>query len=507
MARVISVFLPNWPIDRLRRVAGDTAPPVDAPLVVAAREKSRRVVVAADATAQAAGARVGMALSKAQVLVRGLVVVDLDTKADADSLERLGLWMLQRVSPIVALDPPDGLVIDSTGADHLHGGEAALLETLLGRLTMSGVTARAAIADTWGAAHALSRFVAQPSFVAPFGHGEAILAPLPLEALRLPASMASDLRKLGFLTVGDVLAQPRAPLALRFGPELGRRINQAVGDIGEPIDPMRAEDLIEVRRPFAEPIGAPETIARYVGKLVVALCSELELRGLGARRLDLLCHRVDNTIEAVRVGMATPVRDIKRLTRLLCDKIETIAPGFGIEIMCLRATIVEPLDQHRSVSSLLEDTEPDISDLIDTLVNRVGDRAIYRFSPVASDVPERSVARIAALAPEIGGGWPSHWPRPTRLLLRPEPIETIALLPDNPPVSITWRGIRRRVKRADGPERVFGEWWKADIELSAVRDYFRIEDDTGERYWVFRAGDGENAETGSHKWFLHGVFG
>jgi protein ImuB len=179
--------------------------------------------------------------------------------------------VLQRVSPIVAADPPDGIVIDSTGADHLHGGEAAMIETLIGRLAMAGVTARAAVADTWGAAHALARFGADPHFIAPPGHRAAVLNPLPLAALRLPPGMAAELRVLGFERIGDLLAQPRAPLTLRFGPELGRRINQALGELAEPIEPVRPPDLIEVRRAFAEPIGAAETIARYVGTLVAAL--------------------------------------------------------------------------------------------------------------------------------------------------------------------------------------------------------------------------------------------
>lgn len=507
MGRVISVYLPTWPTDRLRRVAGDAASPADTPLVLAGREKSRRIVTAADAAALAAGLRPGMPLTKAQVLVPNLLIEEADEQADAESLDRLALWVLQRFSPIVAVDLPDGLVIDSTGVDHLHGGEAAMIDALLGRLVMSGVAARAAIADTRGAAHALARYAAAPTFIAAPGHGGGVLEPLPLKALRLPLSVTAGLCALGFASIGDVIAQPRAPLTLRFGPELGRRVNQALGEIAEPIEPLRPDELIEVRRPFAEPIGAAETIARYIGKLVPLLCAELERRGLGARRLDLLCHRVDNRIEAVRVGMATPVRDVKRLTRLLCDKIETIAPGFGIELMSLTATITEPLPERQSAHSLLEEAAPDISGLVDVLANCIGERAVYRFAPVASDVPERSVCRIPALAPATGAGWPDHWPRPTRLLPRPEPIETMALLPDHPPVWIAWRGIRRRVRRADGPERVFGEWWKADAELVAVRDYFRIEDDAGERFWIYRAGDGENAETGSHKWFLHGVFG
>lgn len=506
MTRVISLFLPNWSIDRLRRKGGDATPPVEAPLVLIGREGNRRVVLAADAAAHAAGLRVGMPVTKAQALLPGLIVQDADPCADAEALDRLATWLL-RFAPIVATAPPDGVVIDSTGADHLHGGETVMLEGLIGRLTMSGIVARTAIADTLGAAHALARYAAYPVIIAAPGHGEAVLEGLPIDALRINLATVAELRSLGFKTIGDLLVQPRAPLTLRFGPELGRCIDQALGNLAEPIDPIRPADLIEVRRAFGEPIGSAETIARYVGKLTVQLCGRLEERGLGARRLDLICHRVDNGVEAIRVGMATPVRDVKRLTRLLCDKIETISPGFGIEIMTLAATAAEPLERKQIVTSLVEESTADVSDLIDTLINRVGERAIYRLAPVASDVPERSVCRIPAMTADTGAGWPSHWPKPSRLLARPEPVETVALLPDHPPVSFTWRGARRRVKRADGPERVFGEWWKRDAELVAVRDYFSVEDDAGERYWLYRAGDGEDASTGSHRWFLHGVFG
>ncbi|MFC3694880.1 Y-family DNA polymerase [Chenggangzhangella methanolivorans] len=506
MARVVSLFLPSWSTDRVRRKASAAAPSAEAPLVLIGREGSRRAVAAVDAAAYGAGLRVGMAATKAQALVRDLIVQDADPAADAEALERLAIWAL-RFAPIVAPDPPNGLVIDTTGADHLHGGEAAMLETLVGRLAIAGAHARAAVADTWGAAHAIARHVERPIAIARARHGSAAFAELPLEALRIQPSTATALRTLGFQSIGDLLAQPRAPLALRFGPELGRRIDQALGDAAEPIEPIRPRGLIEVRRAFAEPIGAAETIARYVGKLVNELCERLEEHGLGARRLDLICRRVDNDAQAVRVGMAMPVCDAKRLTRLLCDKIETIAPGFGIELMTLAATVAEPLKRQQVVSSLIEETVADVSDLVDTLMNRVGERAIYRFAPVASDVPERSVCRVPAMAADSGADWPGHWPRPSRLLAHPEPVETVALLPDHPPVSFTWRGVRRRVRRADGPERVFGEWWKRDAELVAVRDYFRVEDDAGERYWLYRAGDGEDAATGSHRWFLHGVFG
>ncbi|KRE13858.1 nucleotidyltransferase [Bosea sp. Root381] len=507
MARVVSVFLPSWSIDRFRRKAGDAAPRAEVPLVLIGRDGGRRQVAAANAVALAAGLRVGMPAAKAQALVPGLSLLDADPAADEDELVRLAAWLLGRIAPVVATDPPDGIVIDTTGADHLHGGEAAMLEGIVGRLALSGIAARAAIAETWGAAHALARHVAAPTLVASQGEAMARMGPLPLECLRIPAILARDLRVLGFATVGDLADRPRAPLALRFGPELGRRLNEALGRLPEPIVAIRPPDMIEVRRAFAEPIGAAETIARNIGKLVVALCGRLEAAGLGGRRLDLACHRVDGGVQAIRIGLARPVRDAKRLTRLLCDRIETIEPGFGIEIMTLAAVLAEPLEERQLAGGLMQEAEPDISGLIDTLTNRVGERAVYRFAAVASDVPERSVARVPALALETGAIWPDHWPRPARLLPRPEPVETLALLPDHPPASFTWRGIRRRVKRADGPERVCGEWWKREAELAAVRDYFRVEDEAGERFWLYRAGDGEDAATGSHRWFLHGVFG
>src|SRR5579875_54232 len=269
MTRVISVFLPTLSTDRVRRKAGDTAPPPETPLILVGRDGRRRVVLAADAAAQAAGLRVGMPATKAQVLVPGLIIQDADPVADAEALDRLALWMLQRFAPIVAPDAPDGIVIDSTGADHLHGGEAAMLAALIGKLAGVGIRTRGAVADTWGAAHALARFAARPALVSAPGAAAADVAPLSIAALRLAPELVDGLRVLGFERISDLLAQPRAPLTLRFGPELGRRLDQVSGRLAEPIEPIRPAELIEVRRVFAEPIGAAETIARYIGKLSV----------------------------------------------------------------------------------------------------------------------------------------------------------------------------------------------------------------------------------------------
>ncbi|WP_342630164.1 DUF6504 family protein [Nguyenibacter vanlangensis] len=464
-------------------------------------------MLAADLAARKLGLRAGMPVAQAQALVPGLTVMDARPEADLAALERLALWLQQRIAPIVALDRPDGLVLDTTGADHLHGGETVMLRDIVRRLAASGVHARAVAAGTLGAAHAVARTTRDMAVVVPAGGLRDRIADLPIAALRLPENIVAGLDKLGLRRIGDLDHAPRAPLALRFGPEVALRLDQALGRVDEPILPVRPVDPVSAARAFAEPIAAAETIARAIGTLVPPLCSGLEARGLGVRRLDLLLHRVDRRAEAVRIATGRPVRDAERLARLLCEKIETIDPGFGIERMVLTATLTEPIETRQHVSALVEQEDADLSGLIDILANRVGMRALYRLAPVESDVPERSVTRVPALAPDARAEWPGYWPRPIRLLPHPEPIGTMAMLPDHPPAFFVWRGVRRRVACADGPERVFGEWWQGDAELATVRDYFRVEDTSGARFWIYRAGDGEHGESGSQRWFLHGIFG
>ncbi len=479
------------------------APLPDAPLVLSGRQGSKRLVMAADTRAQTQGLHAGMALTKAQALVPGLDVRPFTPDKDLAGLDDLALWALRRYSPVVAVDAPDGLILDIGGCAHLYDGEANLVGDLLGQLREDGLAARAAVADSWGAAHALARFSRQATLIASPGDSRRLVLGLPITALRLAADISGDLDALGFETIADLLNQPRAPLVHRFGLDFGLRLAQALGEAIEPIDPVVLPDVVCVRRVFAEPIGAPETIARYTEKLTVQLCDALENRALGARRLDLLFGRVDNRVEAVCVRLAAPVRDIKRLTRLLCDQIETVDPGFGIDRMRLTATLVEPLTP-RQTDTAAPDT-PDLSGLIDILGNRLGARSLYRLAPVESDVPERALRRVPPLT-NVQAHFPA-WPRPQRLLAPAEEIMPIAAeLPDKAPKIFIWHKIRHTVVRSDGPERIFGEWWHRDPEIPAVRDYFRVEDDLGRRFWIFRSGDGEHRDSGNYRWYLHGIF-
>ncbi|TAY23197.1 DNA polymerase Y family protein [Rhizobium ruizarguesonis] len=502
MSRVVSIYLPDLATDRIRRADPDIPP--EQAIAVIAKSGARRWVSAADAAAKKAGVRVGMPAAKAQALFQGLMMVDADPVADAEALRRITLWALTVYSPIVAMDAPDGIVLDTEGADHLQGGEVPMLTGIANRFRTKGLTARVAIADTWGAAHACARAINRETVIVPRGEIVRAVERLPISLLRLPDKIVGDLRTLGFRTIGELANTARAPLALRFGPEIGRRLDQMFGRVSEPIDPIRSPELIEVSRSFAEPIGAAETINKYVGRLVVQLVEELQRKGLGVRRTDLVVEKVDGTRQAIRAGTAKPARDVAWLTKLFKDRTGKIAPGFGIEKLSLVAVMSQPLEEMQKTSSLVEEENDDITPLIDIFGNR-GQR-VYRLAPVASDVPERSVRRIAASAEDVGETWTHEWKRPIRLLDRPDPIEVMALMPDHPPVWFSWRGKRRRVKCADGPERVFGEWWVRTSEVEAVRDYFMVEDDVGERYWIFRSGDGVDAGTGSHKWFLHGIF-
>jgi protein ImuB len=505
MRRVISVWLPTFPIDRLQRIGG--LPPGEGLFVTSMHDGRRRVVAAAGAAGRAFGITSGMSLAHAQALVPGLGVVEAEPDADAAALTQLATWCL-RYAPLVAVDAPDGIWIDATGCTHLSGGEDALLADLIARLKRNGFAAHAAIAGTPGVASAVARYSGNDISVVPTdGAGDA-LAPLSVQALRLPPEMVDGLRRLGFDRIGDLLPAPRAPLVKRFGAVLALRLAQALGEQFETIHPLTPPDITERHLMFVEPLSAPEAFVAVLDKLMRNVCRRLERASLGARRLDLLFERMDNSVQTIRINTAQPSRDAVHLARLLRERFEQVDPGVGVEAMRLIATTAEPLAfaQIDALSRRDATSTQELAGLMDRLINRFGAENVYRFEPVESDVPERSVQRVPALAPPSVLSWPVTLPRPVRLLTPPEPVMAIAPLPDHPPAAFTWRRHRHRIRRADGPERIAGEWWRREGEVRAVRDYFAVEDEDGRRFWLFRRGDGEDATTGDLRWFLHGFF-
>ncbi len=477
-------------------------------------DHGRRVIAGTDARAQAAGVMPGMTLTKARMLVGTLDVRDGDPEADLHGLRKLALWAGQRYAPHVAPCPPDGLWLDITGCAHLFEGETPLLRDLHRRLAGFGLSAQIAAADTPGCAHAVARHVpaGRPVTILPGDHRKA-LALLPIAALRLDPMMAEALRKLGFERIEQLLVTARAPLAKRFGPQLHRRLDQAMGLLPEPIDPVFPDHVPAARRGFLEPIATAPAFAQVIGDLVADVVEQLTRDARGARRLDCWFHRVDGHTQAIRVGTASPTRDPKHLAKLLNAKIETVEPGLGIEAMTLVVPLNEPLGARQAEGLIARGTNrvtPDLPALVDTLANRFGARALYRSTSRASAMPERGVAHVAPLAGARDKSWNTDVPRPARMLDPPEPVEVIAMLPDHPPAQFVWRRERHRVTQADGPERLHGEWWREaghEAEMPfAVRDYYQVETASGGRYWLFRLGDGENPATGTMRWFVHGAF-
>lgn len=458
------------------------------------------MLASADESARRLGLAPGMTVTHAQSLVPGLAIVAATPDEDAGALDRLALWCV-KYSPLVSADPPDGIFIDVAGSAHLFQGEAALLRDLVGRLTAEGLTAKAAIADTPGAAWAVARHGAAP-IVSPGRAAEAI-ASLPVGALRLPPSVIAALYEVGLERVAQLASQPRASLKLRFGGDVLLRLDQAMGSIQEPLTSLIPPEVPRAELRFAEPVGDLEDLKRIITRLVKRLAQDLEARGIGARRLDLVFLRVDNVAQGARIGLSRPSRDWAHLAKLLAERLVVIDPGFGIETASLTASWVEAITERQTIGRHVSasDDDVDLGQLVDTLGLRLGQDRVFRASPIESDVPERTVKRVRALHPSKALDWPKHLPRPSRLFPHPEKIDVVAELPDHPPRLFVWRKRRHRVTKADGPERIHGEWWVSESEATLQRDYYRVETTDGSRYWLFR--DGPAEEGGS--WWLHGV--
>ena len=477
--------------------------PQPAPLVLVEQVARRQLVSAACPAALALGLVPGMPATQARALVPDLDVRPSEPEGDALLLRRLALHAVARWTPTAAPSGADGIWLDMTGVTHLHGGEERFCERLVAFCLRAGLTARVAVAGTPGAAHAIARHGAGPVSIVPAGGERSALAPLPLSALRLDAATVAIAARFGLDRVRNVLRLPRAPLAKRLGLGAVLRLDQALGDVAEPIEGVAPFQPPGAELRLLEPIGTPEQVALVAADLIALLVERCRERGVGVRAAVLSMLGVDGGERTVAFGTSRATRDPVHLGRLLGLRLDRIDPGLGIEAGTLTATRVEPLSATAAATTLVEEAPGDVATLVDRLAARVGVEAVFRVGAVQSYVPERAAARIPPLA--SAGEWPA-WRRPTRLLGRPEPLhDVLALLPDHPPRRFSWRGRLHRVVAGDGPERIVGEWWRRDAEMGAVRDYFLVEDDAGGRYWVFRRGDGLDPGTGDLGWWVHGL--
>jgi protein ImuB len=514
MPRIVSVWLPRWPILRFLAAQAHAAEPVDPdqPFVLAVEAAGGPRIAAANAAAEDCGLMAGDLLADARAKAGTLQVRAVDPAADDAALRRLALWAT-RYTPAVSSwgkeNGADGFFLDVTGAAHLFGGEEMLLADLSHRLHRFGLPARLAIAETAGTAWAASRFHSSPAIIIPAGREAEALAPLPIAALRLVPDTRATLRRLGFKRIGALLDQPRAPFAARFESELLTRLDQALGRAAEPLHLVVPPPVYHSLRYLVDPIVTRDAIVAVAKRLMKDVVHALVRDGAGARSLRLLLYRVDGEVTMVDLGFTRPTRDAAHVAHLVDLKLErcaeTVDVEFGFETLGLAVTAAERLaPEQTELASVSDAGNPErCAALIDSLRQRLGARSVRQLKPVASHLPERAEAPSAAIC--AAPAWPAPieaQPRPLFLLPEAEPADVMALVPEGPPQRFRWRGAMHDVARAQGPERIAGEWWHT---REPTRDYYLVEDKVGRRFWLYREGL-YGRETAAPRWFVHGLF-
>lgn len=511
---------------RARRPASPPDPALDPqnPFALILRNsRGAAVIHALNPAARAAGLRRGQTQADARAMIPQLVCKPADPEADARALTALAVWA-ERWSPSVSLDPSpeglEGLFLDVTGAAHLFGGEAALLARIRDRLAEAGARARVALAPTPGAAWALARWgeAGCGGCIADDDTVRGLLAPLPVAALRLDDRTLTQARRFGLKRIGDLYPMPRAGLARRFrdgaGVGLVQRLDQALGFTGEALTPVRPPPKYRAWQAWMEPVGDIEGVESRLTDLTADLSAPLVRDGQGAKALTLTGFRSDGGTTSLSVRMGRPGRDPGIWLRLFREaELGRLELGFGLDALMLTVDDVEAMTARQgTLESEAEAQQAEsLAALIDRLSARLGEDRVLTPEPVDSWIPERAERWRPAL------GRPLSVPardvrRPILLLDPPEPVEAIAELPDGAPARFTWRRLSRRVTRSDGPERLSPEWWRPrpDGRQVRTRDYYRVEDDAGGRYWLFREGlygreySGEPEER-APSWWMHGV--
>lgn len=512
--RMLSLWLRRLPTDRITKNRKLREPV--APLVIYGKRGNAELLTAANDAAERLSLAPGMALAQARAMHPAIEAIEEDAEADSRLLESIADWCL-RYTPLVALDLPDGLLLDISGCAHLYGGEDALVADLAGRLEKAGFAYRIAIAGTIGAAWAAAHY-GEPAGYAN-GEERKLLSPLPLAALRLPTETVAALARVGLKRISDIVDLPRSPLTARFGADLLRQLDRALGQEHELLNPRLPVAPYVAEQRFAEPIAREEDVLRSVERLAGRLKLALERRGDGARRIELTLFRTDGALRRIAAGCSRPSRDPAAMRALFAERLNALAdaldPGFGFDMARLSVLVAEPAPPEQiGIGGPANDAEFDR--LVDRLSARLGARRVRK--PVAQDsyIPEIAALHVPAQMTGTDDGWAAFRryrieadlsPRPLRLLMRPEPIEALAEVPDGPPLRFRWRRALHEVIAADGPERIEDAWWSE--HGGPARDYFRVEDKAGLRFWLFRAGLYRDLAQGvaAPTWFLHGTFG
>lgn len=504
--RIVSIYLPRFSMERWDRWATrqpDTPPP-DLPVVLAVEGPHGPVVHATNRAAEAQGLAAGSRVVDIRALCPEVRVEFANIAGDRMALDKLMLWA-RRWCPWTAVDGTSGLVMDTTGSDHLWGGEAQMLREMEERLSLLGFSANLAAASTHGAAWALARFGGVRRVVPPAAL-KAEIAPLPTRAMRIDADTELVLKRLGLKTVADVAAVPRISLARRFS-RAGiaqnplMRLDQIMGRVAEPVNAPDDPPRFAVQSQLPEPVQDPTP---HLPSLCEELCRGLAAEGYGARRITVTVYRTDGEVSTLTAATARASRDPGHLLRLFDDKLERIDPGFGFDLITLGASVIEDMQAVQTRLDGAVDDGAELARLVDRLTARLGARAIRAPALTDSHMPERAEVWPQALRQAPRAVIPRPH-RPARLFDTPEEIRVLYAVPEGPPAQFIWRRQTHRVTRFAGPERIAPEWWR-DKPGTRLRDYYRIEDQHGRRYWIYRDGVLGDGRGETPRWFVHGGF-
>jgi protein ImuB len=505
-----------------RQLSGQDGAPDDthACVVVGKLNNALQITALNDAAAKF-GLEAGLPLANARAVCPDVQVFDADEAADAKLLGDIAAWC-DRFTPLVALDPPHGLLLDISGCAHLFGGEAAMLRTVCAALDRQGFVVNAAIAGTPACARTMTRAV--QSCIVPDGEEVRAVSSLPVFALGADDAITRGLRRAGLKTIGDVASRAPHEITARFGAAFTSLLQQALGRTDAPISPRKPLPDFMVEKRFPEPVATDTVIAAILSGLAQMLVAAMDKQGKGARRLEASFFRTDGAVRTIMVDAGQPVTRTNVIDRLFRERLDALAdpldPGFGFDLIRLSASRVEiVVQEQRDFDTRAQDND-DVAALVDRLAARLGGRRVMVHLPQDTHIPERAEIAVPAqqyLVSASVAQWPARAEaepplRPLRMFERPEPIDVpFATVPDGPPRRFTWRRATHAVVRAEGPERIAMEWWRRG-ESELTRDYFRVEDTEGLRFWIYRDGlygrelidaEGESIEP---KWFVHGLF-
>jgi protein ImuB len=471
------------------------------PFILASPDHGRMVVTAANTLAQMQGVDAGMAVADARAIIPSLQVLDDKPGLEEKLLKGLAEWCI-RFTPAVAIDPPNGLILDVTGCSHLWGSEKELLTDIIRRLKSFGYKVHAAMADTIGTAWAIARF-GENACIIESGQEMTALSSLPPAALHFEEEIIERLEKLGLRQVSNFINMPRTTLRRRFGQQFLTRLDEALGNKEEVMNTIYPVEPYQERLPCLEPIVTSTGIEIALQRLLDSLCGRLRKEEKGIRAAVFKGYRMDGKIEKIEIGTNRPSYNSRHIFKLFEIKIGSIEPALGIELFTLEATKTE--DALSSQEKLWENNggldNTGLSELLDRLAVKIGASCIHRYMPDEHYWPERSFKLAVDLNEKLQTAWRSGRLRPLQILFSPQLIEVTAPIPDYPPMLFRYEGRLHKIIKADGPERIEQEWW---LQQGKHRDYYRVEDEDGHRYWLFRSGHYDVNKT--YKWFIHGFF-